>query len=67
LVLPFKLRRALAVCIPLFDALLFLGVFKAILGIDISTNIANTGITLGLVFGLLNLFLLYMAQQHLVP
>jgi hypothetical protein len=66
MVLPFKFRRALSISIPLFSALLFLGIFKG-LGVEIGTNIANTGITVGLVFGLLNLFALYLASKHLVP
>ena len=64
--LPFKFRRAVSIAIPLFSALLFLGIFKG-LGVETSTNIANTGITIGLVFGLLNLFLLFLASKHQVP
>lgn len=65
--LPFKFRRAVSVAIPLFSALLFFGLFTNSLGIDLKTNIANTGITVGFVFGVFNLFLLYLVNKHQVP
>lgn len=65
--LPFKLRRALSIVIPLFSALIFLGILTKILDIELSTNIANTGITVGLIFGLLNLWLVWLVNKHLVP
>lgn len=64
--LPFKLRRALSITIPLFSALIFIGLFKK-MGIEITTNIANTGITVGLIFGILNLWLVWLVNNHMVP
>lgn len=64
--LPFKARRALSITIPLFSALVFLGLFRK-MGIDVTTNIANTGITIGLILGLLNLWLVYLVNNHMVP
>ena len=65
--IPFKLRRSLSIVIPLFSALLFFGVLTSMLDIELSTNIANTGLTISFIFGILNLFLLYLAGKHLVP
>jgi hypothetical protein len=67
MVLPFKFRRAISIAIPLFSALLFFGLFKNMLDIDLSTNIANTGITVGIIFGILNIFLLILVNKHQVP
>ena len=52
-----KWYYSLGVAIPLVTTLLLWGIFKAIFNLDINTNIANTGITLGIVFGIANLFL----------
>ena len=65
--LPWKFRRAVSIAIPLFSALLFFGIFNKSLEIDLSTNIANTGITIGIVFGVLNLFLLWLISKHQSP
>ena len=53
--------------IPLFTGFLFLGILKGIFGVDAATNIADTGITVGFVFGLLNLWLWWMVYKHRVP
>lgn len=67
MVMSYKNRRALSIAIPLFTGLLFWGAIPAFFGIDATTNIANTGVSLGFVFGLLNIFMAWMVWKHRVP
>ncbi len=65
--LPFRLRRAVSVSIPIFTGLALVGVISGIFGIDITENIANTGIEFGTILGILNLWLAYLVYKHQVP
>jgi len=62
-----KLRRALTLLIPLFTVGLYWGIINAFFGVNASTNIAKTGVTLGFVAGLLNAWLAWMVWKHRVP
>jgi hypothetical protein len=62
-----RLRRSITVVIPLFTAALYFGLIEGIFKINASTNIANTGITLGFVFGVLNLYLYWLIWKHQCP
>ncbi len=58
-----KLRRQIPIWIPLLSGLLFLGVIASIFNVDISTNVFKTGVALGTVFGIINLWMAYMAYK----
>lgn len=57
-----KPRRAFAILVPITNAILFFGIVKAI-----DMNLINTGVTLGIVMGFLNLILWYMVWKKLIP
>ncbi len=61
--LPAKLRRQIPIWIPLLTGLLFLGVIGGIFDVDASTNVFKTGIALGTIFGIINLWMAYMAYK----
>jgi len=63
--LPYKFRRSSSIVITLVNAILFLGIFNDT--ININTNIASTGISVGLVMTVINLFLLWLISTHQVP
>ena len=67
MVMSFKLRRSLSVAIPAFTVLMYWGIINAFFGVNASTNIAQTGVTLGFVVGALNAFLVWMVWKHKVP
>jgi len=64
---PHRFRRAISISIPLFTALLFLGVINAFFDLNASTNIANTGVSIGFIVGILNAILTWMIVKHRVP
>ena len=43
----------------LFDILLFFGILKMLFNIEISSNLFNTGLTPGIILGIVNSVLLY--------
>lgn len=65
--LPYRFRRSITIAIPLFTALLLFGVLKAFFGIEVGTNIAQTGVKVSFVFAVLNLWLWYLIIKHKVP
>ena len=65
--IPFKLLRGITLAIPLFTALLLLGAIQSFFGIDLESNIANSGIKLRVVFGLLCAWLWFLIFKHRVP
>lgn len=67
MVMPYKFRRAMGIAIPLFTGLLFLGVIPGIFGINISDNIFQTGVTIGFIFGILNIIESWWAYKHRLP
>lgn len=65
--LPFKLRRALSINIPLFAGLLLIGIIGGFFGISIEENIAQTGIKVSTVFGVLLLWHSFQVFKHRIP
>jgi len=63
--LPFKFRRAMALAVPIFSALALFGFLNGFAKLD--ENLAATGITLGFIIGILNLYLLWQNWKHLSP
>ena len=59
-----QLRRYLPLTIAAFNVLLFWGIINAFMGINASTNIAQTGVTLGFIVGCLNAFLWWMLYKR---
>ena len=62
-----KTLRAIGIGIPLFTGLLFWGITKGIFGVEASTNIASTGVTVGFIFGALNFYLSWLVYKHRIP
>jgi len=58
-----KTRRAIALSIPLVSAAVFWGWF----GLSGPMNLAQTGVSLGLVIGLINVYLWYMIYKRQIP
>lgn len=50
----------------ILNALLFLGVLNAIFGTDVNTNLFNTGITPGLILGLINPVIAFWVHKKFV-
>ncbi len=46
--------KSIGVSVPAITALLLLGFLKAIFGVEVGTNLLQTGITPGLLLGILN-------------
>ena len=65
--LPFKFRRSMSMAIPLFTTLLLWGFIDGFFGVNVSTNIAQTGVTVGFLVGVLNLWLWFLIWKHRVP
>lgn len=65
--LPYKFRRAASIAIPIFSALAFLGIITGLFKISLTENLVQTGITLGIILGLLNGFAAWLAIKHQVP
>lgn len=65
--LPDNIRRLLSLFIPATTALILFGIIPGIFKIDFSTNIVDTGFTIGMLFGVLNLFLWWLAYKHYIP
>lgn len=63
--LPLKFRRGLSLAIPVFSAILFFGLFND--SININTNVFSTGVTVGIIMGFLNIFLIWLSYRHEVP
>lgn len=61
-----KLKRYLPLSIAGFNVLLFWGIINAFMGVNVSTNIGHTGVTLGFVTGGLNAFLWWMLYKRRV-
>lgn len=62
-----RIRRALALSIPIFSAAAFLGIIEAIFQVGITENLMKTGVTLGLILGILNVYLTWLIHKHQVP
>lgn len=60
---PAKVRRQLPILIPLLTGLLLIGVIGGIFDVDVSTNVFKTGVALGTIFGIINLWMAYMAYK----
>ena len=65
--IPHKLRRSMSMAIPMFTTLLLWGVINGLFQVNASTNIAQTGVTVGFVAGALNLWLWWLAWKHKIP
>jgi len=65
--LPHKFRRSMSLAIPMFTTLLLWGLINGFFGVNVTTNIAQTGVTLGFVTGALNLWLWWLAWRHKIP
>lgn len=61
-----NLKRYLPLSIAGWNILMFWGILNAFMDINASTNIAQTGVTLGFVTGALNLFLWWMLYKRRV-
>ena len=59
-----SLRRYIPLSIAGFTVCMYFGVINAFFGVNASTNIAQTGVTLGFVTGALNLFLYWMLYKR---
>ena len=65
--LPYKFRRSASIAIPLISALAFFGMISSLFGVELTENIASSGITLSVIFAGLNVFALWLAVKHQVP
>ena len=65
--LPPKFRRSVSLAIPLLTGLLFFGIIESIFDVNALTNLFQTGVSLGFIFGILNIFLFYLVYKHRVP
>lgn len=63
-VLNSRMRRYLPLSIAVFNIGLYWGIINAFFGVNASTNIAQTGITLGVVTGGLNALLWWMLYKR---
>ena len=59
-----QMKRYLPLSIALFTVAMYWGAINAFFGFNASTNIAQTGVTLGFVTGCLNLFLWWMLYKR---
>lgn len=67
MVLPTRTLRAISIVIPLFTALLLLGIIEAVTGLKIDENLFQSSVTLGMISGLMNIILLILVYRHRVP
>lgn len=67
MVLNSNITRGITLAIPTFTALLLFGGTKAIFDVGGSDNLFNTGITLNIIFAILNLILLYFIKKRRMP
>jgi len=58
--------RALGISIPVITGVLLLGFLQAIFGVEVSTNLFNTGITPGMIFGVLQLLLAFWVYKKFI-
>lgn len=65
--IPDNLRRLGSLFIPAVTALFLIGIIPGIMKIQLNTNIAQTGITVGMILAALNALLWYMAFKHRIP
>jgi hypothetical protein len=65
--LPLKFRRSAAIVIPIFSAAAFFGMIEAMFKVGITENLASTGLTLGIILALLNIYLVWQNYNHLTP
>lgn len=59
-----KMWYSAGVAVPAITALLLLGILNAVLKVDTSTNLFSTGITPGIVFGILNAVIAIAIYKH---
>ena len=59
-----KMKRYLPLFISLFTVAMYWGIINSFFGVNASTNIAQTGVTLGFITGCLNLFLWWMLYKR---
>ena len=65
--LPWKFRRSMAIVIPIFNVAAFFGIIAAVFKVGLTDNLVQSGITLGIILGALNLYLLWQNAKHLSP
>ena len=65
--LPIKLRRSISVCVPLFSAAAFFGMIESMFKIGLTNNLMQTGLTLGIILGILNAWVAFLAFKHQIP
>ena len=65
--LPIKLRRSVSVVVPLFSAAAFFGIIESMFKVGITENLMQTGITLGIILAILNIFVAWLSINHQVP
>lgn len=63
--MPDRFRRSLAIFITILTAAALFGLTDSFAKID--ENLANTGVTLGMIIAVLNIILLYLIYKHRVP
>lgn len=65
--LPIKLRRSISVVVPIFSAAAFFGIIEAMFKIGLTENLMQTGVTLGIILAILNIWVAWLAVKHQVP
>ena len=62
--IPDRLVRQLSLVIPILFALLFFGILESILGLQMTDNIASTGLTIRHLAGALSILLFYWIYKR---
>ena len=65
--LPQKFRRSISIAVPIFSAAAFLGIIESMMKIGLTENLAKTGLTLGFILGILNIYLTIQNYRHQTP
>lgn len=62
--LPYNARKNIALAIPIFTAALLFGFIEGVFNLKIDENIASSGVTLAVVFGVLNVYLAWALWKN---